>query len=117
MSPPRVTNVDSISLRIGRHPPRRRSDVPVPSQGPAEQRVELGERALPASGRVVAERLMERALTQLEPCLAARLGVELQPHVEPDRARRAGNPLDLLVPNQQLVLDDFGEGEVDGAAI
>src|SRR5215469_18281143 len=104
MSPPRVTNVDSISLRIVRRLQPCRAGAPL--QGPPQQRVELGERALPALDRVVPERLAERALTQLEPCLAARLGVELQPPVEPDRARRAGNPLDLLVPNQQLVLDD-----------
>src|SRR5215469_4389630 len=125
MSPPSVTNVDSISLRIARRQPlcpAREPGMAAPGravalEGPPQQRVEPCERALPARARVVAQELSEGSLAQLEPGLAARLFVELQPHVEPDSARRERDPLDILMPNEQLVLDDLGEGHVDRAAV
>ena len=49
---------------------------------------------------------MEWALVQLEPRLAAWLLVELQPEPEPDTPGSARDAHDILVPDDQLVLDD-----------
>src|ERR1700683_313604 len=77
-----------------------------------QQRVQPGERVVPARLGGLAELLGERALPQFEPGLAVALRAELQAQPDPG----APGPLDLLVPVEQLVLHDVGEGRVDRAA-